>query len=120
MMSGPLRFLLLAVLTLASGLGDAHGFVHASRMWQDGRIVWGEFAQSALGFWIGIGSYWLAVRDLARAGLITPEVQTLLWFGVTIVGVAVVNGRFAGWRPLDQVVAAFVLAGLGFLLVRTA
>lgn len=117
-MPGALRIVLLAGLTLASGLGDAHGFVHASRMWVEGRLVWSEFARSAVGFGIGIGSYWIAVRDLARAGVLTPEVQTLLWFGVTIVGVAAVSGRFFAWRALDQAVAAFVLAGLGWLLVR--
>lgn len=118
MPADPLRLLLLSGLTLASGLGDAHGFVHAARMWQDGRLVWRELAQSALGFGLGIGTYWIAVRDLVRAGVLSPEVQTLVWFGVTIVGVALVSGRILSWRALDQVVAVAVLAGLGFLLVR--
>lgn len=115
-----LRFLLLVGITLVSGLGDAQGFIHAARMWQDGRIVWRELLASALGFWVGIGSYWISVRYLVRAGVLSPEVQTLIWFGVTILGVAIVNGRFLGWRAIDQVVAAGVLSGLGWLVLRTA
>jgi hypothetical protein len=118
MPADPLRLLLLAALTLASGLGDAHGFVHAARMWQDGRLVARELAHSAAGFALGVGCYWIAVRDLVRAGVLSAEVQTLVWFGVTIVGIALASGRILSWRAIDQVVALGVLTGLGFLLVR--
>jgi hypothetical protein len=118
MPADPLRLFLLVALTLASGMGDAHGFVHAARMWQDGRVVWRELWHSALGFTVGVGCYWIAVRDLVRAGVLAPEVQTLLWFSVTIVGVAIVSGRFLAWRVGDQALAVAVLAGLGWLLVR--
>jgi hypothetical protein len=37
---------------------------------------------------------------------------------VTIVGVAIVSGRFLAWRVGDQALAVAVLAGLGWLLVR--
>jgi hypothetical protein len=114
-----LRLLVLTVLTLASGLGDAQGFIHAARMWQDGRMVWRELLASAGGFAVGIGSYWIAVRYLVSAGVLSAEIQTLIWFGVTIVGVAVVNGRFLAWPAADQAVAAGVLAGLGWLVLRT-
>lgn|SRR5512145_2972219 len=113
------RLLALAALTLASGLGDAHGFIHAARMWEDGRLVWRELLGSAAGFTVGIGSYWIAVRYLVSAGVLSAEIQTLIWFGVTIVGVAVVNGRFLAWPAADQVVAAGVLLGLGWLVIRT-
>jgi hypothetical protein len=118
-MNDMVRLLVLAGLTLASGLGDAQGFIHAARMWQDGRLVWRELLASALGFGVGIGSYWISVRDLVRAGVVSAEIQTLIWFGVTIVGVAVVNGRFRAWPAGDQAVAAGVLLGLGWLVLRT-
>jgi hypothetical protein len=115
----PLRLLILVALTLVSGVGDAQGFIHAARMWKDGALVWRELLGSALGFAVGIGSYWIAVRYFVRAGVLAPEVQTLVWFGATMIGVAVVSGRFLGWRGIDQVVATGVLLGLGWLVLRT-
>jgi hypothetical protein len=46
------------------------------------------------------------------------EIQTLLWFGITIIGVAVLRGRFFSWPSGDQVVAVGVMAGLAWLLAR--
>ena len=49
-----------------------------------------------------------------------PEMQTLIWFSVTIIGVAVLGGRFSQWCLLDQIVAANVLISLGWLVMRTS
>jgi hypothetical protein len=46
-------------------------------------------------------------------------VQTIIWFGVTIVGVGVASGQFTQWRPTEQLVALGVILGIGWLLVRT-
>ena len=32
----------VVAFTLLCGLGDALGFVHASRVWQDGRFAWSK------------------------------------------------------------------------------
>jgi hypothetical protein len=114
----PLLLLIIGI-SLVSGVGDSQGFVHAARMWQRGKLVWSEFGKSALGFGAGICSYWLAVKYLQRFGVLAPETQTLIWFAVTIVGVAFSSGRFIRWQTLDQMVAVTVLLGTGWLMFRT-
>jgi hypothetical protein len=39
---------------------------------------------------------------------------------MTIIGVVIFSGKFFAWPRLEQSVAVLVLAGLGWLLVRTA
>jgi hypothetical protein len=115
-----IRLLLLIIgITLVSGIGDSQGFIHAAAMWQSGKLVWSEFGKSVLGFGIGIGTYWLAVKYLKEFGILSPETQTLLWFGITIVGVAAISGKFFRWQTLDQFIAVVVLLGLGWLLYHT-
>jgi hypothetical protein len=105
-------------LTVASGLFDSFGFAHAASMWRGGNLVWTELAKSAVGFLVGMLMYWVAVRYLGQAGIVMAEIQTLLWFGVTIVGVAILRGRFFSWPTGDQLVAIGVMAGLAWLLAR--
>jgi hypothetical protein len=110
---------LILVLTLISGFGDAQGFVHASRLWQGGRLVWPELAKSAAGFGVGIVTFWLSVRYMTQAGVVSTEIQAALWFSMAIIGVAIASGRFLQWQRSDQVVAVVVLLGLGWLVFRT-
>jgi hypothetical protein len=111
---------LVFVLCIVSGSADAHGFIHASRIWRADQLVWSEVARSAAGFSVGIGTYWAAVRFMPRLGIDSPEMQTILWFAVTIIGVAVASGRFGRWPMSDQLVAGVVTLGLGWLLIRSA
>jgi hypothetical protein len=110
---------LIIVLTLISGLGDSYGFVHASKIWQDGKLFWDEAGKSALGFAVGISLYWLVLKYMTELGVVSPEVQMLFWFGVTLIGVAIASGMFFRWQFSEQAVAVAVLAGIGWLLVRT-
>ena len=105
-------------LTLLSGFADAQGFLHAAQIWEGKNVSWPEIGKSALGFGSGIIVYWCALKYMA-AHVATPEMQTMLWFGVTIVGVAVASGRFAQWRATEQIVAGGVVLGIGWLLMRT-
>jgi hypothetical protein len=105
-------------LTVASGLFDSFGFAHAANIWRGGTLIWTELAKSAVGFVVGMLMYWVAVRYLGQAGIVMAEIQTLLWFGVTIVGVAILRGRFFAWPTGDQLVAIGVMAGLAWLLAR--
>lgn len=107
-------------LCCASGMADAQGFVHASRMWSGDRFVWPELARSAAGFCIGISLYWVSVRYMQRIGLEAPEIQTMIWFAATIIGVAIAGGRFGSWPLVDQAVAGTVIAGLGWLLAQSS
>ncbi len=111
--------MLIIGITVLSGLGDSQGFIHAAKMWQGGRLVLSEFGKSALGFGIGIGSYWLAVKYLKELGVLSPEIQTLIWFAITLVGVAFISGKFLRWQIIDQLIAFAVLLGIGWLLFRT-
>lgn len=68
---------------------------------------------------MGISLYDVILRDMDALGVRAPEVQTLAWFSVTLVGVAVFRGAFLSWRRVDQLVAVAVLAGIAWLMART-
>lgn len=115
-----LRLIVIVLgLTIISGFGDAHGFVHSARVWKAGQWMWAEVAQSAVGFAFGMSVYWLAVRYYQQLGVSLAETQTIFWFAVTLIGVAVASGKFLHWAMIDQAVALAVLGGIGWLLVRT-
>ena len=115
-----LRLWVLVVgFTVASGIFDALAFSYAAGMWRDGRLVGSAAAKASSSFVCGIALYFGAVRYLSEAGIVLAEIQTLLWFGVTIIGVAVLHGRFFQWQLLEQIVAVNVLLGLGWLISRT-
>lgn len=114
------HLLLILVLTLISGWGDSRGFVFASKIWNEGKLVYYELIKSGLGFFLGISTYWLAIKYLQKFGIVSAEMQTLGWFGVTIVGVALSSGDFFKWRSLEQIIAISVLFGIGWLLVKTS
>jgi hypothetical protein len=111
---------LIAFFTALSGFGDAEGFIHASKVWQNGRFVWREALLCIAGFQFGMLMYWLALWKLSGHGIVAVEIQTLFWFVATIVGVALLNGRIISWPAIDQAVAVAVLAGVGWLLYRGA
>jgi len=112
--------ILILVLTVLSGLGDAQGFIHGSKVWLNGHIVWTELLKSALGFGFGISMYWIVIRYLQGFGITSPEIQTIGWFAVTILGVAIAGGQFFLWKPIDQLVAVGIITGIGWLLFRTS
>jgi hypothetical protein len=110
---------LIIGLTLLSGIADSQGFLHAAKIWEGQKVIWSEVAKSTIGFAIGIILYWIVLKYLKAVQVAAPEVQTIIWFGVTIIGVAVVSGRFAQWRVAEQMVAGGVILGIGWLLIRT-
>lgn len=111
--------LLIISLTLVSGFSDSLGFMYATNVWQGEKLVWKELLKSGCGFGLGTTTYWAALRYLSGAGVVSSELQTVLWFGTTVVGIALLSGRFLQWRPLDQMVAVLVLVGIGWLMSRT-
>jgi len=111
--------ILIVILSLISGWVDAQGFVHSSRIWVEGRPIWAEALKAGLAFGFGIMIYWLVIRFLNQAGVQSPEMQSILWFSVTIIGVALISREFFKWQRVDQIVAVFVLGGIGWLLFRT-
>jgi hypothetical protein len=114
------NYLLVLVLIVLSGFADSAGFVYAAKIWQGDAISWPDVGKSALGWIAGISLYVVSVRYMARLGVTSAEIQTAVWFAMTIIGVVILSGRFFTWPRLEQSVAMLVLAGLGWLLVRTA
>jgi hypothetical protein len=102
---------LFIALTAVTGFADSQGFVHASRIWDDGRWMWREAWLSGVAFAVGVVSYWIVVRFVAELGVRSAA--------VTIAAVALTEGGHK-WEPLDIVTAIVVVAGLGLLLYRTA
>lgn len=120
MFSEQVRLILLILgITIVSGIADSQGFIHASKIWVNNKIVWSELGKSALGFAIGISLYWLVLKYMSAAGIVAPELQTLIWFSLTILGVAIISKTFLRWQTIDQIVGVAVLAGVAWLMVRT-
>jgi hypothetical protein len=111
--------LLVFLLIVLSGFADSLGFVYASKIWQQDALSWPDLGKSALGFVTGIALYVISLRFMARLGITSAEIQTTVWFAMTIIGVVIVSGRFFTWPRLEQGVAVMVLVGLGWLLART-
>lgn len=121
MLDFPLRLpLLIMVFTIAAGVLDSLAFTYSASMWKEGRLAWDYATRAAVSFALGITMYWGAIRYLGEAGVIHPEIQTLIWFAVTIVGVMVLGGRFIQWPLIDQLIAVNVLFSLGWLITRTS
>ena len=112
-------YVVILVLLVASGFGDSLGFVYAAKIWQKDSLSWLNLGKSILGWGAGISMYVVALRFMDRAGIVSAEIQTAIWFAMTIIGVVLFSGKFFAWPRLEQVVATLVLAGLGWLMVRT-
>lgn len=117
----PLRLaVMITSFTIAAGVLDSLAFTYSAAMWQGGKLIWVQASKAGASFALGITMYWGAIRYLEEAGVVLPEIQTLIWFTVTIVGVTVLGGRFVSWPLFDQVVAVNVLVSLGWLISRTS
>jgi hypothetical protein len=112
--------LVTASFMIAAGVFDSLAFTCSAGIWREGRLVWPQLARAAAFFALGISMYWAGLRYLGAVGVVAPELQTLIWFAVTIIGVTVLGGRFLHWPLLDQLVAANALASLGWLLARSS
>ena len=111
--------LLLAIgLTLSSGVLDAFGFVHASRVWRDDHLIVREAFLTFGYFLSGVGVYLLVVRYFDRLGVASTEIQTLLWFAVTVIGVASIQRSLADWSTIDRAFAVVAAVSVGWLVAR--
>ena len=115
-MQAILSGLLVLVLTVTSGVMDARGFVYAGRAWPDGHLDWAAVGQSMLAFFAGISLYIGAVRFMQAMGLNAVALQSGIWFAVTAIGIAAMDGTVLQWSRLQQVVAVAVFAGLAWLV----
>jgi len=87
------RLTIVAVsLIVVAGACEAIGFTYVAKIWQDNPLPWKTLLHSAWGFASGIALYWFTVRYFGELGLVSPELETLIWFGTIFVGVAMLNG----------------------------
>ena len=115
-----IKFLLLSVFLMSmAGLADAKGFLHASKVWQNGDFILREVLNTAGSFVCSVSIYIFTLRYLEKAGIVATELQVIFWFTMTVVSVSLMSGRFFQWQPLEQIVALLVVIGIGFLMVRT-
>lgn len=114
-----INVIVIIVLTVLSGLGDANGFSHAANMWNKGRIVLPELTRAVIGFTFGIATFMVSIRYFQKIGIVTPEMQTIGWMVVTIIGVAIIGGRFIHWQAFDQILAVAIIIGLCIIILRT-
>lgn len=107
------------VLTISGGYSDARGFIYASEIWQDGEMNWRPLLKAAGSFGVGIVTYLALMRFLPQLGIaLSAEIQTVSWFTVTLIIVALSSGEFFKWPTLDKLVAVFLMIGLGWLFTR--
>ena len=111
---------LVLVLTILSGLMDARGFVYAARAWPDGRLDARLAIASMAAFFAGLSLYIVSVRFMQAFGLHGVALQSALWFVVTAVGVAAMDGSVIAWTRAQQIVALGLVAGLAWLIATTS
>lgn len=109
---------LIVVLTIFSGLADGYGFAHAAEIWKEGRFNPRELALTMAGFTCGITVYIVCLRFLSLLGIESAEIQVLFWFSMTLIGVAIFSGTAFTWAWPNQIVAAMVVIGIGWLMVN--
>src|SRR3569833_1444571 len=93
---------LVLLLTIASGVMDARGFVYAGRAWPDGQLDWRAVGQSLLAFLAGISLYIGAVRFMQSMGLSAVALQSGIWFVATAIGIAALDGSVTQWSRTQQ------------------
>jgi hypothetical protein len=113
------NLVLVGVLTIASGLLDARGFVFAARAWPDGHLDAKIGLASLACFMGGLSAYILAVRFMQNSGISGVALQSGIWFVITAVGIAAMDGTLLQWSRTQQVVGVAVAIALGWLITTT-
>jgi hypothetical protein len=113
------NFVVVGLLTLVSGLLDARGFVYASRAWPAGQLDLKMGLLSLASFAGGVSAYIVAIKFMQNAGIHGVALQSGIWFVVTAVGIAVMDGTLLQWTRTQQVVGFAVALALGWLISTT-
>ena len=113
------NYLLVGILTIASGLLDARGFVFAARAWPGGQFDAKMGVASLACFVGGLSAYILAVKFMQNAGIQGVALQSGIWFVVTAIGIAVMDGTIAQWTRTQQAVGMVVAIALCWLIATT-
>jgi len=113
------NLLVVGLLTVASGLLDARGFVYAGKAWPGGQLDPKMGIISLLSFGGGLTAYILAVKFMQSAGIHGVALQSGIWFVITAVGIAAMDGTLLQWTRTQQVVGIAVAVALGWLISTT-
>jgi len=113
------NLLVVGLLTVASGLLDARGFVFAGKSWPGGQLDPKMGIISLLSFGGGLTAYILAVKFMQSAGIHGVALQSGIWFVITAVGIAAMDGSILQWTRTQQVVGIVVAVALGWLISTT-
>lgn len=113
------NYVVVGLLTLASGLLDARGFVYAARAWPQGQLDAKMGVAALLSFVGGLTAYILAIRFMQNAGIHGVALQSGIWFVVTAIGIAAMDGSIAQWTRTQQVVGVAVAVALCWLISST-
>ncbi|MBB6093704.1 putative membrane-anchored protein [Povalibacter uvarum] len=107
----------LVILTALSAFFDAKGFVYAAQSWRDGTLSLSIALLALLYFVGGVSVYIGTIGIQHKLGVNSATLQTLFWFAMTIIGIALLDGTIAGWSTVQKSVGIAVTAGIGWLLV---
>jgi hypothetical protein len=113
------NFIVVGLLTLASGLLDARGFVYASRTWPSGELDLKMGLASMASFAGGLTAYILSIKFMQHTGIQGVALQSGIWFVVTAIGIALMDGSIAQWTRAQQVVGIAVAVALCWLISTT-
>ncbi|HEX6396446.1 MAG TPA: hypothetical protein VFZ95_03410, partial [Steroidobacteraceae bacterium] len=113
------NYVVVGLLTLASGLLDARGFVYAARAWPQGQLDAKMGLAALLSFVGGLTAYILAIRFMQNAGVHGVALQSGIWFVVTAIGIAAMDGSLAQWSRTQQVIGVAVAIALCWLISST-
>ena len=113
------NLLVVGLITIASGLLDARGFVYAARAWPDGQLDLKMGLASLASFAGGVSAYILAIKFMQNAGIQGVALQSSIWFVVTAIGLAAMDGSLLTWTRTQQVVGLGVAVALCWLISTT-
>jgi hypothetical protein len=113
------NYVVVGLLTLASGLLDARGFVYAARAWPQGLLDARMALASLLCFVGGLTAYIVAIRFMQNAGIHGVALQSGIWFVVTAIGIAAMDGTITQWSRTQQAVGVAVAIALCWLISTT-
>lgn len=109
--------LALVLVTALSAFFDAKGFVYAALAWRGGSVSAAN-ALWSLGFFVtGVSLYIASIGFQQRLGVQSPALQSIFWFAMTVIGVALMDGTIAQWSTAQRAVAIAVSLGVAWLLI---
>ena len=108
----------LLLVTALSAFFDAKGFVYAAQAWRSGSISLSLALYSLAYFVGGVTLYIVSIGFQQNLGVESPAVQSIFWFAMTVLGVALMDGSIAHWSWTERLVGIGVAVGIAWLLVK--